>query len=771
MRIEGTDFDVMESDIEKMDSLIIEGMRLAVKRVIPQAGATLTAASEFSVSEDDVDAIKPFWRQYTEEVLHPFLIQIMVAQSVLQANRLFTALAFEVLPLDANMALEVYVENARNRLVGIGDELWFNARAAISEGVAEGESIQDIASRIEESVGVTSPRAERIARTEVIGARNAASYSTALRAGVGMDKEWLSTPDERTRVTHQLAGGQVAPMEAKFTVGNAQLKFPGDPDGPPEEIINCRCAIAYVVSDSETANNGNLVASDYQEGDTMPYEVVENHADCETDSPWGVVKDDGELMGCHDSEESAQAQVSALYAAEEEASSLSAAIEPSGNFAYWEGALVVEGVATGDGREFAPNSLSWPDTSSTVVALQWQKESTHGGMHDVTVNVGRVTEIYRQGNQVLGSGYIDLGHEDGAEVYRRMSAGTLAGVSIVADDPDDPMGFDVEYVMDDSCSLEDDEGDDGEISADEEDMRCFMPSKVIFHSGRIRALTLVDVPAFVEGSIALRDEVEEPHEEEALTAAAATITIPDIPPVEWFSEPMEKPEIGGITITDEGRIFGYLAPKNVAHRGIPDRRQTVPMGNVDYSRYMNRERFVFTSEGTTKIATGPITMGCGHASTHPDVSAQQSQDHYDNSCSIVATVAIGENRHGVWVAGALLPDVTGEQIARMMACQLSGDWRPHREKPGKRDFTGALLVPVPGFSEGKKAYSSLSIKSGVLVSSAAPVHFAEVVNEGEQPKLKGTQHEAFSVAARILAKEVKRDKASRLAQLRKIRGK
>lgn len=51
----------------------------------------------------------------------------------------------------------------------------------------------------------------------------------------------------------------------------------------------------------------------------MPYDKVKDHPDCPTSKPIGVVKEsDGELMGCHTTEEGADDQIAALYAQEEE---------------------------------------------------------------------------------------------------------------------------------------------------------------------------------------------------------------------------------------------------------------------------------------------------------------------------------------------------------------------------------------------------------------------------------------------------------------------
>lgn len=45
----------------------------------------------------------------------------------------------------------------------------------------------------------------------------------------------------------------------------------------------------------------------------MPYHVAKNGA-CPSSKPWAVIKDtSGEVMGCHDTEEEALAQLRALY--------------------------------------------------------------------------------------------------------------------------------------------------------------------------------------------------------------------------------------------------------------------------------------------------------------------------------------------------------------------------------------------------------------------------------------------------------------------------
>lgn len=52
----------------------------------------------------------------------------------------------------------------------------------------------------------------------------------------------------------------------------------------------------------------------------MPYHVAEDSSSCPADRPHAVVKEGGEVMGCHATVDEADAQVAALYASEPEAS-------------------------------------------------------------------------------------------------------------------------------------------------------------------------------------------------------------------------------------------------------------------------------------------------------------------------------------------------------------------------------------------------------------------------------------------------------------------
>lgn len=93
-------------------------------------------------------------------------------------------------------------------------------------------------------------RTEMIARTETIRASNAGTNELFSEWGV-RQQEWLATKDDRTRDDHAEADGQIVNMGAAFYVGGEWLDFPGDPNGSPENTINCRCTTIPVLEGME----------------------------------------------------------------------------------------------------------------------------------------------------------------------------------------------------------------------------------------------------------------------------------------------------------------------------------------------------------------------------------------------------------------------------------------------------------------------------------------------------------------------------------------
>ncbi len=141
------------------------------------------------------------------------------------------------------------------RVVGVSDTTKQAIREVVAEGIREGHTMHDIARSIRAAYGAFSGyRAERIARTEVVGASNAGSQMAAQVTGLVLNKEWISTRDERTRgadpkdeFDHVSVDGQVQPMGQPYVVSGEELQFPGDGQSGASagNVINCRCVEGY----------------------------------------------------------------------------------------------------------------------------------------------------------------------------------------------------------------------------------------------------------------------------------------------------------------------------------------------------------------------------------------------------------------------------------------------------------------------------------------------------------------------------------------------
>lgn len=154
--------------------------------------------------------------------------------------------------LRASRALQVTTDwlktYAAEQVVDVTASVKRAIRRALSEGDAQGLGNAGIARIIVQKLGgqASQSRAMVIARTETQTAANYGSQEAAEATALVLDKEWAAVGDARTRATHLAADGQTVDIKASFAVGDATLRFPGDPLGSPEEIIQCRCTVLYV---------------------------------------------------------------------------------------------------------------------------------------------------------------------------------------------------------------------------------------------------------------------------------------------------------------------------------------------------------------------------------------------------------------------------------------------------------------------------------------------------------------------------------------------
>jgi hypothetical protein len=119
---------------------------------------------------------------------------------------------------------------------------WERAFAAFGQSLREAPmSVHSLFSQrvelVKRALRSESPNLERIARTESAVAFGLATFYGLLRLGY-KEGRWMTMQDDRVRDSHQECHGVKRRLGEPFPNG---LLFPGDPSGPPEEVINCRC--------------------------------------------------------------------------------------------------------------------------------------------------------------------------------------------------------------------------------------------------------------------------------------------------------------------------------------------------------------------------------------------------------------------------------------------------------------------------------------------------------------------------------------------------
>ena len=125
----------------------------------------------------------------------------------------------------------------------------------ITQGIIQGSTIPDMATRLQRVTQMDRNSAIRAARTAMTGAENMGrneSHRRITSQGIDMVKRWSATYDARTRDTHRLLDDTTANAQGLFgdgildKLGEPLMEYPGDPKGAAAEIYNCRCRLNVV---------------------------------------------------------------------------------------------------------------------------------------------------------------------------------------------------------------------------------------------------------------------------------------------------------------------------------------------------------------------------------------------------------------------------------------------------------------------------------------------------------------------------------------------
>ena len=381
--------------------------------------------------------------------------------------------------------------------------------------------------------------------------------------------------------------------------------------------------------------------------------------------------------------------------------------------------LLTEGIQTSDGRMIQPGALTWRNPPLPLMGLS----ETNDGGHNGAVICGRIDKVWRTGSNICASGFFDTS-EDGLEFARLVETGMIKGVS--ADIADTTSEVTVTEIGEDGFpTATADTITTGELMGSTIcPFPAFAGAYIVLGDGTdVEApIPLTPTPAQAEAGIhLLNTKACAPCEAGALVASA----VPLAPPVEWFENP-DLSEPTKLTVDDDGRVYGHLAAWGTCHIAAGGGRCVTPPRGTDYGFF--RTGYVVTADGS-EVATGPLTVDTGHASSDYRVTAASALAHYDNTGHAVADVAIGEDNHGIWLAGSIRPTATEEQVHELRASAVSGDWRP----VGNRlELVAALCVNRPGFPITKAVQHDGEVRSLVaagMVLDIEPVKSVVTDNE------------------------------------------
>ncbi len=371
----------------------------------------------------------------------------------------------------------------------------------------------------EEDTGRQTERISTWIATAVVGATAAFDPSRG-------PKTWVTMRDDDVRDVHAPMEGATVAYDETFSIKTdpvANLLYPGQPVGPFEAWINCRCVLAI----------GNIVASaapdEFGSHDLIFYEnrrtpevvakgakgtrggagtkagkVIKRRAATKDEEKkiangdWVRVEPGGKTpndAGYKDAKKSkVRPQHNSLaydvtMAADEEniedeeldgteppIPNEPISAEDSNQPVY--GVAVPEGVESGDKRMFAPGGITHRDLP---LPLTWQRAAI--GEHDGEVVVGRLDTLdLRADGMWHYTGELLTDIPETEEVINLIAQGALRGVSIA--------------------------GDKGKVSqpTDEELMDAAATNEqppTVFEEARISGLTIVQIPAFQESFISL----------------------------------------------------------------------------------------------------------------------------------------------------------------------------------------------------------------------------------------------------------------------------
>ena len=239
---------VAEASLKMLDQVIarLEGDAKAFrKETLPSPDVVLFDLNE--AGRVYVQAIMPFVREALQDGAERFLGMAELGNDVWDVS---------------NPRVEEWLKRKTLQIKTLPETMHADIRRALVDVVQEGGTIQDMIDRLrEDRPDYEWWKAERIARTEIVGANNRGAFEGMAQNGIEY-KEWSTSEDERVRPAnrpgkpggkpsrrrgiewnHRHANREVVAIDQPFIRTGEALMHPGASNGSAGNIIHCRCTI------------------------------------------------------------------------------------------------------------------------------------------------------------------------------------------------------------------------------------------------------------------------------------------------------------------------------------------------------------------------------------------------------------------------------------------------------------------------------------------------------------------------------------------------
>lgn len=248
----------VEALLNALEQGLADLVRNELSAVASEFADALDDADELVAAVFSVSRIADMWRRRTGSIM------TRLRSIVRRGAETVAEDLGEPVPSAEDLApvVDAYVANTQPLVDAVGDHLAQRAVDVLNEGVAAGDSLDELKSRLsavfdEAGPQLGSARTQRIASTESHRAFNAGALAAA-QALTGPDrplvKQWLTRNDEKVRQAHRDANGQLQFLDDPFDVGGTPMQYPGDPTAPADLTIQCRCILRAATAPERNAS-------------------------------------------------------------------------------------------------------------------------------------------------------------------------------------------------------------------------------------------------------------------------------------------------------------------------------------------------------------------------------------------------------------------------------------------------------------------------------------------------------------------------------------